>query len=290
MTSQGNNNRNFISNLALVSKKKEGGKKPIRLLFIDNQDSFSFNLLHYLTIAGAEVKVLRSENILPIESDNAVSNYTLNFIQKKEFSPEVMAQSESKKRVGQDRFDAEEIQFDALMEEVDAWVIGPGPGRPHHFPIVGAALKKWGGRKPVLGICLGHQAIGLHCGWDLVHALVPMHGKASTITHNGLGLFQDLPSSLRVGRYHSLVLANPKKQSNMGNNNLNELRIDALCEGEIMALSDMDNTMWGLQFHPESILTFDGQDIITRWLSMVQLTMGRGKEIIEAQQGSINDG
>lgn len=276
MTTPENANRNFVSNLTSTSEKKAGCKKPIRLLFIDNQDSFTFNLLHYLTIAGAEVKVLRSENIFPLPSDNAVHNNTENPIQKKEFLPEDMGQSESKNRALEDRFEAEEIQFDAIMEGVDAWVIGPGPGRPHHFPIVGAALKKWGGKKPVLGICLGHQAIGLHCGWDLVHALVPMHGKASTITHNTKGIFQDLPNPLRVGRYHSLVLVDQKKESNRVNDNLKELRVDALCEGEIMALSDLDNTMWGLQFHPESVLTFHGQEIILRWLNMVKVTVGRG--------------
>ncbi|PHX91660.1 MAG: hypothetical protein CK532_07025 [Flavobacteriales bacterium] len=276
MTTTENANRNFVSNLTLTSEKKAGCKKPIRLLFIDNQDSFTFNLLHYLTIAGAEVKVLRSENIFPLPSDNAVHNNTENPIQKKELLPEDMGQSESRNRALEDRFEAEEIQFDAIMEGVDAWVIGPGPGRPHHFPIVGSALKKWGGKKPVLGICLGHQAIGLHCGWDLVHALVPMHGKASTITHNTKGIFQDLPNPLWVGRYHSLVLVDQKKEYNRVNDNLKELRVDALCEGEIMALSDLDNTMWGLQFHPESVLTFHGQEILSRWLNMVKVMVGRG--------------
>ena len=114
--------------------------------------------------------------------------------------------------------------------------------------------------KPILGVCLGMQAIGLYHGWELTTAHMPRHGKPSLINHTGLGVFSKLPNPMQVGRYHSLII-NRKDQDN-------ELSVQAECESEIMAVSNADGTIWGVQFHPESILTPNGQALINNWLKL----------------------
>jgi len=207
----------------------------MRVLFIDNLDSFTFNLVHCLRVGGAEVEVLRNQG--------------------KDW-PE-LAQK---------------------MADCDAWAVGPGPGRPHDYPHLMRAIAQYLGKKPLLGICLGQQAIAQVCGWDISHAHVPMHGKPSLIKHQGTGLFESLPQPLQVGRYHSLVVLN----LNDGENPINHrpessrdsfdvtLQIDAQCDGEVMALSNPEYGVWAVQFHPESVLTPEGQQIINRWLELAK--------------------
>ncbi|MFN6316358.1 MAG: anthranilate synthase component II, partial [Bacteroidota bacterium] len=145
-----------------------------------------------------------------------------------------------------------------------AWGVGPGPARPQDYPHLMRAIAHWIGKKPLLGICLGQQAIAQVCGWQIDHAAYPMHGKPSLIDHNRQGLFEGLPTALQVGRYHSLVATSP---SNLSAVNI-ALNIDARCDEEIMALSNAEMGVWAVQFHPESVLTPQGQAMINRWVKL----------------------
>ena len=193
----------------------------MRVLFIDNLDSFTFNLVHCMLVAGVEVEVLRNEG---------------------EDWPELAEK----------------------MADCDAWAVGPGPGPPQDNPQLMRAIAHWIGKKPLLGICLGQQAIAQVCGWQIDHAAYPMHGKPSLIDHNRQGLFEGLPTALQVGRYHSLVATSP---SNLSAVNI-ALNIDARCDQEIMALSNAEMGVWAVQFHPESVLTPQGQAMINRWVKL----------------------
>jgi para-aminobenzoate synthetase component 2 len=102
----------------------------------------------------------------------------------------------------------------------------------------------------------------MHYGWKLELARTPRHGKPSSINHRGEGIFADLPNPLQAGRYHSLVIA-------PGGSAKSELEIEAECDGEIMAVSASQGMVWGVQFHPESILTPSGQQLINQWVSLV---------------------
>jgi anthranilate/para-aminobenzoate synthase component II len=142
------------------------------------------------------------------------------------------------------------------------------------------------GKKPLLGICLGQQAIGQVCGWSIVHACTPMHGKPSMIQHSKRGLFEGLSEPLQVGRYHSLILKSDSNGDYPAENreiiktlsadisqNIRtdlSLQVDAQCEGEIMAVSNPEKGIWAVQFHPESVLTPEGQAMINRWLRLAQ--------------------
>ena len=144
----------------------------------------------------------------------------------------------------------------------DAILLSPGPGRPEDAGIMIDMIKSFSGRIPILGICLGHQAIGAAFGATITHAKEPMHGRASAIDHNGAGLFADLPNPLTVGRYHSLVVM-PETLPNC-------LTVTARSEqGEIMALAHETHLTYGVQFHPESILTDHGQDLLKQFLECV---------------------
>ena len=208
----------------------------MRVLFIDNLDSFTFNLVHCLEVAGADVEVLRNEG---------------------EDWPHLAEK----------------------MAECDAWAVGPGPGRPQDYPHLMRAIQQYMGKKPLLGICLGQQAIAQVCGWQIEHAHFPMHGKPSLIEHQGTGLFESLPQHVQVGRYHSLVVLEPAATdavlasiaphpSENKPKNRPSLHVDARCDGEVMALSNPALGVWAVQFHPESVLTPEGQLMINRWVSL----------------------
>ncbi|WP_114009009.1 anthranilate synthase component II [Cohaesibacter intestini] len=148
---------------------------------------------------------------------------------------------------------------DIARLDPDGILLSPGPGRPEDGGIMIDLIKSFSGRIPILGICLGHQAIGAAFGGTITHAAEPMHGRSSQISHDGNGLFANLPNPLRVGRYHSLVVA-PDTVPDM-------LRITARSKaGEIMALSHRTHQTHGLQFHPESILTDHGHDLLKHFL------------------------
>ena len=141
-------------------------------------------------------------------------------------------------------------------------LLSPGPGRPTDSGISLPAVQKLKGTVPILGICLGHQIMGEVLGAKVSHALRPMHGRTSHISHNQTGLFANLPSPLRVMRYHSLVV--------LPDNLPAGLALTAQTkEGEIMGFSHPILKLEGVQFHPESILTEGGDQLIKNWVQMI---------------------
>lgn len=140
-------------------------------------------------------------------------------------------------------------------------IISPGPCDPDKAGISLEVIRNLGTEIPILGVCLGHQAIGQAYGAKVIRALKPVHGKASLIQHDQRGLFKEISNPLRVGRYHSLVVDKA---------DLPEcLQINALSEdGEIMALAHKTHPVYGVQFHPESIITEHGHRIIENFLNM----------------------
>ena len=153
----------------------------------------------------------------------------------------------------------------------DALVISPGPCTPKEAGISLAAIQELSGTMPILGVCLGHQAIGAAFGGMVERAARPLHGQATPIHHDGEGLFAGLPSPMNVGRYHSLIVA---RQPGMAE----DLRIDALSgEGEVMALTHRHHPTWGIQFHPESVLTEHGHELFSNFLDRARAWReGRG--------------
>lgn len=158
-----------------------------------------------------------------------------------------------------------------------AVVISPGPCTPLEAGISTAVVRELSGRVPLLGICLGHQCIGSVFGGSVARARRPMHGRSSTVAHDRRGLFKELPSPLCVGRYHSLVV-----------------QLDGTCaphltvtarsdEGEVMALAHRFQPTFGVQFHPESILTEQGDVLLMNFLRLTEACWAR----IEPIAGSL---
>jgi anthranilate synthase/aminodeoxychorismate synthase-like glutamine amidotransferase len=151
------------------------------------------------------------------------------------------------------------------MGEVDAMrpdriVISPGPGRPEQAGISVELIAHAGARIPVLGVCLGHQAIGQAFGGQVVRAPVLMHGKVSTIHHDGRGVFSGVSQPFVAGRYHSLMVADPLPEC---------LEISARTDdGVIMGLRHRERPVHGVQFHPESVLTGEGRKILRNFLEL----------------------
>ncbi|UCF31437.1 MAG: aminodeoxychorismate/anthranilate synthase component II [bacterium] len=140
-------------------------------------------------------------------------------------------------------------------------VISPGPGRPEAAGISREAIRKMAGKAPVLGVCLGHQAVGEVYGAEVVHAGRIMHGKPSLIDHNGEGIFHDLPRPLEAIRYHSLALRRESLPE--------ELEITAVADdGEIMGIRHRSLQVEGVQFHPESFGTLEGERIFRNFLRL----------------------
>ncbi len=140
-------------------------------------------------------------------------------------------------------------------------VISPGPGRPEDSGIIIPAIRDFAGRIPILGVCLGHQAIGAAFGGDVVAAPRIMHGKTSDVFHDGRTIFRELPSPFRATRYHSLVVA-PGSLPDC-------LEVSARTEdGVIMGLRHRTMTVEGVQFHPESILTDAGMKLLSNFVSL----------------------
>lgn len=184
------------------------------LLLLDNYDSFTFNLAHYLTELGQDVRVLRNDAVTVAEV--------------LELAPQ---------RV----------------------VISPGPGRPETSGITMALIAAMAGKVPILGVCLGLQAIGLHYGVSVVQAPTIVHGRTSAVTHDGRGIFQGLPSPFAATRYHSLCL-DPASLPAC-------LEVTARTQdGTIMAARHRELAIEGVQFHPEAILTEHGHIMLRNWL------------------------
>lgn len=141
----------------------------------------------------------------------------------------------------------------------DKILISPGPGRPKDAGITESVILELGKSTPILGICLGHQAIGEVFGAEVVHAHKLMHGKTSEVTHDGKSVFKNLPESFTATRYHSLTL-NP-------NSIPDDLEITARSEDEVIqGIRHKKYPIEGIQFHPESILTVEGPKIISNWI------------------------
>jgi len=141
----------------------------------------------------------------------------------------------------------------------EAIIISPGPGKPEEAGISKAVIQEFAGKVPILGICLGHQAIGEVFGGRIVRAPAPVHGKVSYIQHHGVGLYQGVPSQFVAGRYHSLIVETKSLPTC--------LEITATSsDGLIMGLRHRNYNVQGVQFHPESILTPEGIKIFKNFL------------------------
>jgi anthranilate synthase/aminodeoxychorismate synthase-like glutamine amidotransferase len=140
-------------------------------------------------------------------------------------------------------------------------VISPGPGRPEEAGISMELIRKFGGRIPILGVCLGHQCMGEVYGGKVVRAGRLMHGKTSPIQHDGKGVFQGLPNPFEATRYHSLIVEKNSVPSCL------EVCAET-AEGEIMGLRHREYPVHGVQFHPESILSKEGKDLLANFLKI----------------------
>jgi len=144
----------------------------------------------------------------------------------------------------------------------DRVVISPGPGRPEQAGITLDVIKEFGPRMPLLGVCLGHQAIGLAFGGEVIRAPLPIHGKTSTVEHNGTGVFAGLSSSFQAGRYHSLIVGEKTLPDDL------EVIARTKEDGLVMGLRHRTLPIHGVQFHPESVLTNEGRRILRNFLEM----------------------
>jgi anthranilate synthase component II len=186
-----------------------------KVTLIDNYDSFTWNLVHYLGALGAEVEVVRN-----------------------------------------DALTADEI----LGAAPDAIVLSPGPCTPKEAGVCLDIIQKAGGQVPIMGVCLGHQAIGDAYGGDVVRAPAPLHGKTSEIAHRGETLFRGINAPFQATRYHSLVVERDTLPD--------DLQITAEADGLIMALSHKTHPVHGVQFHPESIASEHGHLIFKNFLDL----------------------
>jgi len=141
-------------------------------------------------------------------------------------------------------------------------VISPGPGRPEQAGVTLDVIKEFGPRMPLLGVCLGHQAIGLAFGGEVIRAPLPIHGKTSTVEHNGQGVFKGLASSFQAGRYHSLIVGEKTLPGEL------EVMARTKEDGLVMGLRHRTLPIHGVQFHPESVLTNEGRRILRNFLEM----------------------
>lgn len=188
------------------------------ILLIDNYDSFTYNLVHYLGEVGAQTRVARN-----------------------------------------DQLTAE----DALAMGAEAIVISPGPCDPSKAGICLDLIRRGAGRVPILGVCLGHQAIGEAFGGRVVRAPRPMHGKLSAIRHEGTGIFAGIPSPFQATRYHSLTLEAETFPSVLQRTAHSEDQV-------IMGLAHKELPIFGVQFHPESITTEHGHRLLKNFLAIAR--------------------
>ena len=184
------------------------------ILVLDNYDSFTWNIVHYLREAGAEVRVERNDGITAAE---------------------------------------------ALASGARGFLISPGPGRPEaageSLALVAACAEA---RRPLLGICLGHQAIAMHFGGRVVRAERVMHGKTCPVRHDGSGLFEGLPSPLTAARYHSLTVAGEDWPGCLAVNARGE-------DASVQGLRHRALPIHGVQFHPESVASEQGHELLANF-------------------------
>jgi anthranilate synthase component 2 len=141
-------------------------------------------------------------------------------------------------------------------------LISPGPGRPEDAGITLDVIRAFAGNVPMLGVCLGHQAMGLAFGGTVVRAPLPMHGKTSTVEHDGRGVFNGITTAFQASRYHSLVVADDAWPADL------EISARAKEDGLVMGLRHRSWPVHGVQFHPESILTHEGRRILRNFLEL----------------------
>jgi para-aminobenzoate synthetase component 2 len=185
----------------------------MRVLVIDNYDSFTFNLVQYLGQLGADPVVVRNDDLKPA---------------------------------------------DALEQGFDRLLISPGPGRPEDAGYSIEYIRTFGPTVPTLGVCLGHQAIAVAFGGTVDLAPEPRHGKVSPITHDGRGIFRDIPNPFEATRYHSLATVELP----------DELQVSAHSEdGVVQGIRHREFPITGVQFHPESIMTKSGMNLLANFLA-----------------------
>jgi len=186
------------------------------ILLIDNYDSFTYNLVHYLSALGAQVDVIRNDA----------------------------------KRAS-----------DVISSKPHGIVISPGPASPNEAGICLELITLNAGKIPLLGVCLGHQSIGQAYGGNVIRAAKVMHGKTSAVTHTGKGLFAGIPSPFTATRYHSLIVERASLPDCL------EITAET-ADGTIMALQHKTQPVFGVQFHPESIASEHGHDMLRNFLSV----------------------
>ena len=152
---------------------------------------------------------------------------------------------------------------DVVDAEAERIVISPGPGRPENAGVTMEVIRRLGQSTPILGVCLGHQAIGAVFGGEVVRAAVPMHGKTSTIEHDGRGVFKGIAGPFVASRYHSLVVREADLPADL------EITARTIEDANIMGLRHRTWPVHGVQFHPESILTGEGKQILRNFLDVV---------------------
>jgi anthranilate synthase component II len=156
---------------------------------------------------------------------------------------------------------------EVTLDEISAMaperiVISPGPGRPEDAGISVEVIRRFGSTTPLLGVCLGHQAIGVVYGGTVCRAQAPMHGKTSTVVHDGKGVFVGMTAPFQAGRYHSLVIANDRVPQDL------EVAARTKEDNTIMAVRHRSHPVHGVQFHPESVLTDEGRHMLRNFLEM----------------------
>jgi len=186
----------------------------MKIVLIDNYDSFTYNLVQMLGECGATLEVYRNDRITPVE---------------------------------------------IRAKKPQGLVISPGPGTPQQAGISLAAIRELHRELPVLGVCLGHQAIGEVFGGKIVRSPALMHGKTSAIAHHGRDLYRGLTNPFIATRYHSLMVEEKSIAA--------PLAIESrAADGEVMGLRHQDYPVFGVQFHPESILTVEGKRLLANFL------------------------
>ncbi len=158
-------------------------------------------------------------------------------------------------------------------------IISPGPKAPEDAGMSVEIVQKFSNRIPILGVCLGHQVIGRACGAKIVRGAKPMHGKVTPVRHTGKRIFQNLPNGFLVTRYHSLVISEDELPSN--------LEIDARAEdGAIMAISRKDAPVYGIQFHPEAVLTQYGHEMLGNFIYLCREWQEKKEKVRKTARGA----